>query len=92
MLFEPLHNHYDVIIIGAGAASIGAAVTLSRAGLSYVVLESRQRIGGRLFSEKISDVQIDLGGAWVHAYSKNNPIWKEVKKLNWKGRQKQKFT
>lgn len=36
--YHTLPNHHDVIIIGAGAAGIAAAITLSRAGLPFIVL------------------------------------------------------
>jgi polyamine oxidase len=65
-----------VIVIGSGAAGIGAGVTLSRNGLKYVVLEARERIGGRIMSTKVSEIELDMGACWVHSYSKANPICK----------------
>jgi polyamine oxidase len=61
-------------------------MTLSRKGVPYIILEARDRYGGRVLNHKISGVELDLGASWVHSYSKNNPIAKEVKKLNWKPR------
>jgi monoamine oxidase len=57
-----------VIIIGAGFAGLAAAYELHKRKISYVILESRSRIGGRVFSHKIDDVEnltIELGGEWV---------------------------
>ncbi|HEV2730014.1 MAG TPA: FAD-dependent oxidoreductase, partial [Terriglobales bacterium] len=40
----------DVIILGAGAAGLSAALELSRAGLTVAIIEARDRIGGRIFT------------------------------------------
>jgi monoamine oxidase len=58
----------DVCVIGAGYAGMAAAWALRKAGRSVIVLEARPRIGGRIWSTKLSDgTPIDLGGAWVSA-------------------------
>lgn len=55
-----------VIIIGAGFAGMAAAYKLSKKRIPFIVLESRDRIGGRVFSHPISkDLIIELGGEWV---------------------------
>ncbi|MEO9013157.1 MAG: NAD(P)/FAD-dependent oxidoreductase, partial [Ginsengibacter sp.] len=55
-----------VVIIGAGFAGLAAAYKLHKEGISFIILESRNRIGGRVFSHKISDqLVIELGGEWV---------------------------
>ncbi|MGA6983158.1 MAG: FAD-dependent oxidoreductase, partial [Candidatus Sulfotelmatobacter sp.] len=46
---EPVGNP-DVIVIGAGAAGMSAAIDLANAGLSVTILEARDRIGGRIFT------------------------------------------
>ncbi len=56
----------DVAIVGAGMAGLSAGLELQRAGRSFVVLEARDRAGGRLESRQIADgVWIDVGGQWV---------------------------
>ena len=56
----------DVAIVGAGMAGLSAALELQRAGRSFVVLEARDRAGGRLESRQIGDgAWIDVGGQWV---------------------------
>ena len=62
----------DVVILGAGAAGIGAAKAVRSLGLGYVVLEASHRIGGRAYTEAITpDIRFDLGCHWLHAASRN---------------------
>ena len=61
-----ISKNVQVVIIGAGFSGLAAAYKLHQKGISFVVLESRNRIGGRVFSHKISDqLVIELGGEWV---------------------------
>src|SRR6478735_8999661 len=55
----------DVVIIGAGAAGTTAADELKKAGLSVVVLEARDRVGGRLWTDVIDGATLEIGGQWV---------------------------
>ncbi len=55
----------DVVVIGAGAAGLTAANTLRKAGLSVAVLEARDRVGGRLWTDQIDGAMLEIGGQWV---------------------------
>jgi monoamine oxidase len=59
---------YDVLIIGAGAAGLAAAAELSRSKLSVLVLEARDRVGGRCWSrhEPGVPVPVELGAEFIH--------------------------
>ena len=58
----------DVVVIGAGAAGVAAARQLTEAGVNVIVLEARERIGGRVFTrhEQESAVPIELGAEFIH--------------------------
>ena len=55
-----------VVVIGAGIAGLAAASKLRRAGIGCVVLEARDRIGGRLHTIDLAGTPVDLGGSWIH--------------------------
>jgi monoamine oxidase len=59
---------YDAIVIGAGASGLAAAAALARAGASALVLEARERIGGRIWSayDPTLPVPAELGAEFVH--------------------------
>jgi monoamine oxidase len=55
----------DVCVVGAGFAGLTAAWRLRQAGLGVVVLEARSRVGGRVWTQPLSDgTPVDRGGAW----------------------------
>ena len=55
----------DVVIVGAGAAGLTAANELRKAGLSVAVLEARDRVGGRLWTDVVDGAMLEIGGQWV---------------------------
>src|SRR5579884_4455016 len=61
-------QRYDVAVIGAGAAGLAAARALAERGLTVVVLEARDRIGGRVATIRPegSGLPVELGAEFVH--------------------------
>lgn len=66
-------THVDVIILGAGMAGMAAANELRKQGYSVIVLEARDRIGGRTWTDHRLGVPLDMGGAWIHGVD-GNPL------------------
>jgi monoamine oxidase len=68
-----LPSSVDVAIIGAGAAGLGAAHALQNSGLSVIVLEARDRVGGRAHTILAAPgIIFDAGCGWLHSADKNS--------------------
>ncbi|KAJ4394993.1 hypothetical protein N0V91_011140 [Didymella pomorum] len=67
---------YDVIIVGAGYCGLTAARNASAEGLKVLLLEGRDRIGGRSWSSNIGGYPFEMGGTWVHWGQSNT--WREM--------------
>jgi monoamine oxidase len=77
-----LPSSVDVAIIGAGAAGLGAAHALENSGLSVIVLEARNRVGGRAHTILAApDIIFDAGCGWLHSADKNSFV-EIAKQLN----------
>ena len=61
-----MENHRSVIVVGAGMSGLAAAKHLAKQGENVLVLEARDRIGGRLHTFQFGDYKIDIGGCWIH--------------------------
>src|SRR4051812_15954734 len=72
----------DVIVIGAGAAGLAAAQLLTDAGCRCLIIEARQRIGGRIFTEHnhFTTLPIELGAEFMHGRPK--ATWNLLQKAN----------
>ena len=55
----------DVVVVGAGPSGLTAARELKKAGLSVAVLEARDRVGGRTWTDTIDGAMLEIGGQWV---------------------------
>ncbi|XP_068656831.1 polyamine oxidase 2-like isoform X2 [Aristolochia californica] len=64
----------SVIVIGAGIAGLAAARALHDAAFQVVLLESRQRIGGRVYTDFSFGFPVDMGASWLHGVCKENPL------------------
>src|SRR5688572_20973514 len=62
----------DIVIIGAGAAGLAAARRLQDKGASFLLLEAKPHIGGRVVTDSVTlGAPIDLGGHWLHSPALN---------------------
>ncbi|KAK7428163.1 hypothetical protein QQZ08_005403 [Neonectria magnoliae] len=67
---------FDVIVVGAGHCGLTAARDASLSGLEVLLLEGRDRIGGRSWSSNIGGYPFEMGGTWVHWGQPN--VWREI--------------
>ncbi len=71
-MVERLPERPDVVVVGAGAAGLAAARSLTEGGCTVLVLEAGPAIGGRCFAESDTfGVPFDHGGAWMHSAATN---------------------
>jgi monoamine oxidase len=62
-----------VIVVGAGASGLTVARALHDAGVEVVVLEARDRLGGRTWTADVGGARVDVGAAWLHGI-RQNPV------------------
>lgn len=69
---------YDVVVLGAGMAGVTAARECERNGLTAVVLEATERIGGRMLTTRdFANAPVECGAEFVH--TENADTWTEIK-------------
>jgi monoamine oxidase len=73
---------YDAVVVGAGIAGLSAAARLGQSGRSVVILEARDRVGGRIWTEagSKSGGPVELGAEFVHGLPPE--IWEPLQKSN----------
>lgn len=69
-------NDFDVVIIGAGYTGLTAARDLAITGCKVLLLEARDRIGGRTYTTEMDGHLFEMGGTHIH-WSQPN-IWREI--------------
>jgi len=80
---------YDIIVIGAGMSGLAAASEIYKSNQNIMVLEGRDRIGGRLSSERLDDgLLFERGGELIHGTK--NPMYDLVNELGIKIREMKK--
>jgi monoamine oxidase len=62
----------DIVVVGGGAAGLGAAQRLARSGLDTRLLEAGSRLGGRAWTHEIAGLDLDLGCGWLHSAERNS--------------------
>ena len=74
------HRHHpspadtkSILIVGAGVAGLAAARSLTDAGWPVRVIEARDRIGGRVYTDRDWGVPIEMGASWIHGTA-NDPM------------------
>ena len=70
----PTKQGRSVIVIGAGMAGLAAGRKLATSGVSVTVLEARDRIGGRVWTDVFDGIPLDMGAGWIHGPGGGNPI------------------
>jgi phytoene dehydrogenase-like protein len=65
----------NVVVVGGGFAGLGVATKLHSAGLNVTLLEARDQLGGRAFTDSTAfeGMSIDMGAMWIHGV-RNNPV------------------
>eukprot|EP00252_Welwitschia_mirabilis_P009640 TRINITY_DN2230_c0_g1_i2.p1 TRINITY_DN2230_c0_g1~~TRINITY_DN2230_c0_g1_i2.p1 ORF type:complete len:484 (-),score=80.08 TRINITY_DN2230_c0_g1_i2:504-1955(-) len=71
----------SVIVIGAGFAGLAAARALHNASFKVILLESRDRIGGRVYTDYSFGFPVDMGASWLHGVCNENPLAPVIRKL-----------
>ena len=59
-------SEFDTVVVGAGVAGVTAARLLMKAGHRVVVLEARDRVGGRVWTDRSDGYVTDRGASWIH--------------------------
>ncbi|KAF7595593.1 hypothetical protein BBP40_005629 [Aspergillus hancockii] len=76
-------DDWDVIVVGAGYSGLTASRDVCIAGLKVLLVEARDRIGGRSWSSNIGGYSFEMGGTWVHWGQPH--VWREISRYQMRG-------
>ena len=76
---DPTSTTHDVVVVGAGSAGLFAAKTLNEYGYDVMIIEATNRIGGRVKSESLGDIRVELGAEEHYGATGDNPVWHAVR-------------
>jgi monoamine oxidase len=71
-----MQNEFSVVVVGGGAAGVAAARRLHDLSLDVLLVEARERLGGRAWTRDNSGYPLDLGCGWLHSADRNE--WRLV--------------
>lgn len=71
-----MKDSYDVVVIGGGFAGVTAARELRQRGQSVLIVEARDRLGGRTWTSEFAGRSVEMGGTWVHWLQPH--VWAEI--------------
>ncbi|CAA0813412.1 Probable polyamine oxidase 4 [Striga hermonthica] len=81
-LVERQHNALpSVIVVGGGISGIAAAHMLQNASFKVILLESQDRIGGRIHTDYSFGCPVDMGASWLHGVCNENPLSPIIRRL-----------
>lgn len=66
-------QHADLLVVGGGAAGLAAAAEAAASGARVTLIEARDRVGGRVWTDRSLGPPLELGAAWIHG-SRGNPL------------------
>ncbi|KAH6799352.1 polyamine oxidase 4 [Perilla frutescens var. frutescens] len=71
----------SIIVIGGGISGIAAARMLQNASFKVILLESQDRIGGRIHTDYSFGCPVDMGASWLHGVCNENPLSPVIRRL-----------
>lgn len=73
-----MQQDFDVVVVGAGIGGLGAGSLLAQAGYKTLIVESKNRVGGRASTEEFEGFKLPLGGIAIHKGSDVDELFKRV--------------